>query len=66
MAMSTSERAALAGRARVAKQTPEERREQMRKVRRSAHVKAIVADWPELTPEQKSALRAVVNGGAQR
>lgn len=62
MPMSTRERATIAGRARQAGLTPEQRREQMRKVRRAAAAKLIVADWPELTPEQKAELRSVIGG----
>lgn len=62
MAMSTKERASIAGRAAQSKLSPEERRAQMRKVRRAAAVKAIVADWPELTPEQQSVIRGVAGG----
>ena len=60
--MSTTERASIAGRASQAKLTPEQRREQMRKVRRAAAAKLIVADWPEFTPEDRAAIRAFIGG----
>ena len=62
MPMSTTERATIAGRARQAQLTPQERREQMRKVRLAAAVKAIVADWPDLSPEQTSKLCRIFGG----
>lgn len=64
MPMSTKERASIAGRASQARLTPEQRREQMRKVRRDAAAKLIVADWPEFTPEQRATIRAVTGGAA--
>lgn len=59
MPLSTKERGSLGGRASQAKLTPEQRREQMRKVRRAAAANLIVADWPEFTPEQRAAIRAI-------
>ena len=53
-------RTAAASRARWAGTTPEQRKAALRLVRREQAVKAIVADWPELTPEQVARIRALL------
>jgi hypothetical protein len=56
----SSSRTAAASAARWAGSTPEQRKDALRKVRREQAVKAIVADWPELTEEQQQRLRALL------
>lgn len=62
--MSTKERASIAGRARQASQTPEQRRESARKAHLAGAVNAVVNRAPELSPEQVGKLRALFSGGA--
>lgn len=57
--MSPKERGVLAGRARAASLTPEQRKEISRKAYLAGAVKAVVERAPELTPEQAAKLRAV-------
>ena len=66
MATFTPEHQRKAAAARWAGTTPEDRRQQTAKARREHAVREIVAQWPELTEEQRQKLAALlrpVDGG---
>lgn len=64
MPMSTKERAAKAGRARMEALSPEERREHARRAYLAGAVNAVVERAPELTPDQAAKLRAIFGTAA--
>lgn len=64
MALSAVERGSMGGRARMARQTPEQRKALASKGYLSAAVKAVVARAPELSPEQVATLREVFGGAS--
>lgn len=65
MAMSTKERASIAGKARAAKLSPERRSEIASKAHLAAAIATIVKRAPELTEDQIAILRPIFSGGAR-
>jgi hypothetical protein len=60
MPMSTTERARVAGEARWAGTTPEQRREAMRKAKIASAVRTIVDQAPALSDTQRTKLHAIL------
>lgn len=63
MTLSHAERGRMGGKARVANQTPEQRRELASRAHLAMAVKAVVDRAPELTPDQLDRLRTLFTEG---